>query len=108
MKTWEIDSLARKVGATAYKNRYHEGQSFAFSGSKLQEFAEEVEKQTVLQWVDGGGVSHTLTQKVAVEVLKSFYESWPGGLEEVDSTFAHIDGTLRKLQTALENSLAKR
>lgn len=42
-----------------------------------------------VRWEDAQGAKHSMSPEAAAEVLKSFYDQWPGGLDEIEAAIQH-------------------
>ena len=51
------------------------------------------EDEPYIKFMDAWGCRHSLTQVGASEMLKEYYDAWPGGLEEIEASIKAVQKT---------------
>jgi hypothetical protein len=61
----------------------------------------------VLRWEDSDGIKHTVSTDAAIDVLKEFWDAWPGGLEEIEAAItAAKNGPCEEVTKAADQVVA--
>jgi len=62
----------------------------------------------MIKWIDKWGSKHSMSTNAATEILRKFYDDWPGGFDEIESMQRHVRATREEALAAAQKRIVFR